>query len=209
MTKAEVMAWLRRERLVPVVRANSPDRALAMIDALYEGGIRIFEVTTTVPNTLEVIRTTAETYGDRILLGAGTVLDEKTAEDCLDAGAQFIVSPAFDPLVVAFCQRRQVVCAPGALSPSEILTAWRAGADIVKVFPCDALGGASYLNALRAPLAGIPLMPTGGVTLEALPSYLAAGALAVGVGGALVDPELGREKLIERARDFVRCIDPL
>lgn len=203
MTKAAAMAWLERERVVPVVRADSADGALATVDALLEGGVSTFEITMTVPGAVDVMRQVERAYGERVLLGAGTVLDAETARACVDAGARFVVSPALDLATVAACAERGVLVAPGALTPTEILVAWRAGADLIKVFPCDALGGAKYLRSLRAPLPDVPLMPTGGVTLESLQDFLRAGARAVGVGSDLVDPTLPREELAARARAFV------
>ena len=202
MTKAECLAWLKRGRIVPVVRASSPDHALRMIEALLAGGIDILEITMTVPNAVELIREVAEGFGGRALVGAGTVLDPETAEACIAAGAQFVVSPAFDAETVAVCNHHGIVTAPGALTPSEIVRAFRAGGDVIKVFPCDALGGAPYLRSLRAPLPHIPLMPTGGVTLETLSGFLAAGAVAVGVGTSLADPKISFDELTDRARAF-------
>jgi len=202
MIKAECMARLKRSRIVPVIRASSPDEALRMIEALLAGGIDILEITMTVPNAVELIREVAEGFGSRALVGAGTVLDPETAEACIAAGAQFVVSPAFDTETVMICNKHGIVIAPGALTPSEIVCAFHAGGDIIKVFPCDALGGASYLRSLRAPLPHIPLMPTGGVTLETLPGFLAAGAVAVGVGTSLADPKISLTELTDRARAF-------
>jgi 2-dehydro-3-deoxyphosphogluconate aldolase/(4S)-4-hydroxy-2-oxoglutarate aldolase len=200
MEKQHVLSWLRRSKIVPVVRASSADAALHVVGAILEGGIDVLEITMTVPGAVDSIRQLAKR--DDILVGAGTVLDPETAEACVRAGAKFIVSPALNLEIVALCNRLGVAVAPGALSPTEIVAAHAAGADVVKVFPCDALGGAAYLKSLRAPLSHIPLMPTGGVTLETVPDFLAAGAVAVGVGSALVDAKLSREDLIERARAF-------
>ncbi len=203
MTKAECLDWLRRDRLVPVIRAASPDIARASVDALLEGGITILEITMTVPGAVDVIRQIAKDHSDRVLLGAGTVLNAEMARACIDAGAQFVVSPAFDAETTGLCQRENIVASPGALTPTEILAAWNNGADLIKIFPCDALGGASYLKSLRAPFPDIPFMPTGGVTLENLSDFLSAGATAVGVGSNLVDPNLSSNALTERARAFV------
>jgi len=202
MTKTAVLEWIARDRLVPVVRAASEESALQIVDALLARSISILEVTMTVPGAVDVIRRIVAQYGDRVLVGAGTVLDSETARECVGAGAKFIVSPGFDAGTVAACVEMAVVVAPGALTPTEILAAWRAGADIVKVFPCDALGGPSYIKALKAPLPQIPLMPTGGVTLENLNEFFQAGAVAVGVGGNLVNPSLSRHELVARARAF-------
>ncbi len=206
MTKAEVLEWIRRERLVPVVRAASPESAATMIDALLQGGISIVEVTMTVPGAVDLIRTLVGRFGDEVLIGAGTVLDVKTARACRDAGARFIVSPALDLGTVTVCREMGLAIMPGALTPTEIVTAWRAGADAVKVFPCDALGGPAYIKALRAPLPDVPLLPTGGVTLENVADFLRAGAIAVGVGSSLVDPKLSPAALTARAQAFVSAV---
>ncbi|MDR3690324.1 MAG: bifunctional 4-hydroxy-2-oxoglutarate aldolase/2-dehydro-3-deoxy-phosphogluconate aldolase [Fimbriimonas sp.] len=203
MSRGEVLTWLKRERLVPVVRAPSIGAALQIVDALLEGGIAIVEVTMTVPNAIEAIREVAKRHPNDVLIGAGTVLDADTARVCVEAGARFIVSPVVDLPTISYCVEAGVVVAPGALTPTEILSAWRAGSDIVKVFPCDAVGGPAYLKAIRAPLPHIPLMPTGGVTLENVTDFLRAGAVAVGVGGNLVDTKLSREDLVSRAKAFV------
>ena len=203
MTKSDVLDWLARDRLVPVVRAPSEEEANRVVEALIEGGINIIEVTTTVPGMLDIIQALSRRYGNKLLIGAGTVLDPESACTCIEAGAKFIVSPGFDQRTVAICNRLGVVVAPGALTPTEILTAWHAGADIVKVFPCDALGGPSYLKSIKAPLPHVKVMPTGGVTLENLPTFLKAGAIAVGVGTSLVDLSLDHGALVARARAFV------
>lgn len=202
--KGKVLDWLKRTKIVPVVRADSPETALRIIDSLLEGGIDVLEITMTVPGAIETIRELAQR--GNVLVGAGTVLDAKTAERCLEAGARFVVSPALDLDTVRLCNERGVLVAPGALTPTEVVAAHRAGGDVIKVFPCDALGGAAYLKSLKAPLPHIPLMPTGGATLETIGSFLAAGAVAVGVGGALVDPTLSHEDLVARARAFVAAV---
>ncbi len=207
MTKPQVMAWIRKTRIVPVVRAPSSDLAIEAVEALLEGGIDVIEMTMTVPNAVEAIHEVSKRFGSSALIGAGTVLDPETAKKCVAAGAQFIVSPGTDIETVAWCGSQNVTVVPGALTPTEVLTAWRAGADIVKVFPCDSMGGASYVKSLKAPLPDIPLLPTGGVTLENLRSFLNAGAHAVGVGGNLVDIQhltAGRRNvLVERAKQFL------
>lgn len=200
MTKRETLDWIRRSRLVPVVRADSPEEAMRMVDALVEGGIDVLEITMTVPGAVETIRQLATRPG--VLVGAGTVLDPETAKRCIDAGARFVVSPALNMATIRACNGAGIAVAPGALTPTEVVNAYQAGGDMVKVFPCDALGGASYLKSLRAPLPHIPLMPTGGVTLETICSFFEAGAVAVGVGSSLVDPKLPHDALVERARAF-------
>jgi 2-dehydro-3-deoxyphosphogluconate aldolase/(4S)-4-hydroxy-2-oxoglutarate aldolase len=205
VTKADVMERLARDRLVPVVRAPSSDSALNIVEALLEGGISTLELTMTVPGAIDVIREISKRFGDKTVLGAGTVLDSETALACAAAGAQFIVSPGFDRATVAACNQSGICVAPGALTPTEVLIAWREGADIVKIFPCDAMGGASYIKSIKAPLPHIPLMPTGGVTLENLVEFLRAGATAVGVGSNLANHALSHETIVERAMRFNEC----
>jgi len=200
MDKREVLDWIKRTKIVPVVRAESAEAAMRIVDALVEGGIDVLEITMTVPGAVETIREIAKREG--VLVGAGTVLDPATAQDCIDAGAKFIVSPALNVETVSLCNRLGVAIAPGALTPTEVVNAYAAGGDVIKVFPCDALGGATYLKSLKAPLPHIPLMPTGGATLATLRDFLAAGAVAVGIGSALVDPKLPHEDLVARAQAF-------
>lgn len=206
MSKDEALAWIRRTRIVPVIRAGSAEEALEAVGALLEGGIDVLEITMTVPGAVEVVREVALRHGDSALVGAGTVLDAATAEACVEAGARFVVSPALDVPTVHACRAMDIVVTPGALTPTEVLAAWRAGADVVKVFPCDAMGGATYVKSLKAPLPFISLLPTGGVTLQNVPDFLKAGAEAVGVGGNLVDVKLLREgrraELVARAAAF-------
>ena len=193
MDKSTIMQHMRELGLVPVLRATSAEEAMTLADAILAGGIDILEVTMTVPGAIRVIEQLADHHGDKLLLGAGTVLDAETARNCLLAGAQFIVSPALDLRTIELCRRYSVPVMPGALTPTEILTAWQAGADVVKVFPCSALGGAKYLKALQGPLPQIQLIPTGGVSLSTAAEFLAAGAFALGVGGDLVDAKAARE----------------
>lgn len=204
MNKSETLAWIKRTKVVPVVRAASVESAVAMADALVAGGIDVLEITMTVPGAIDAIHELSKKEG--VLVGAGTVLDPETAERCIEAGARFVVSPALNPDTIRACNRLGVAVAPGALTPTEVVAAYQAGGDVVKVFPCDALGGASYLRSLKAPLPHIPLMPTGGATLETIADFLKAGAVAVGVGSALADPKLSREELIERARRFREAV---
>lgn len=193
--------------VVPVVRARTADDASQVIDAIREGGVNVLEITMTVPGAIAVIAETVKRCGSEVLVGAGTVLDVDAARACLDAGAQFIVSPALDLPTVEFCARAQVAVMPGALTPTEIVTAWRAGADVVKVFPCGAVGGAAYLKALKAPLPQIELMPTGGVSLATAADFIRAGAFALGVGSDLVDVDAIRRGdaalVTSRAREYL------
>jgi 2-dehydro-3-deoxyphosphogluconate aldolase/(4S)-4-hydroxy-2-oxoglutarate aldolase len=210
MTHQAIAARIIEIGILPVVRAASGAEAMAVGDALCEGGIGALEITMTVPGAVGVISEAVARYGDRLLIGAGTVLDDEEARACIDAGARFIVSPIVDVATIAFCRRADIAVLPGALTPTEVVQAWRAGADFVKVFPCSAAGGASYIRALKAPLPHIPLVPTGGVTLGAIGELFAAGASAVGVGGDLCDLEAlrsgRREKLVMAARAYVSAV---
>lgn len=172
--------------LVAVVRFTDPDPLVRVMQALADGGISVAEVTFTVPNALDVIREAKRQLGGRVLLGAGTVLDAETARAAILAGAEFIVSPAVNLDVIRLCRRYDKLVMPGAFTPTEIVTAWEAGADIVKVFPADILGPA-FFRAMRGPLPQVKLMPTGGVDLTTAADYLKAGAVCLGVGGQLID----------------------
>ncbi|MGH9617711.1 MAG: bifunctional 4-hydroxy-2-oxoglutarate aldolase/2-dehydro-3-deoxy-phosphogluconate aldolase [Acidobacteriaceae bacterium] len=210
MEKSKIMHHMHEVGLVPVLRASSAEEAIKIADAIVSGGVNILEVTMTVPGAIHVIEQLASHHGDKLLLGAGTVLDSETARSCLLAGAQFIVSPALDLRTIEMCRRYGVPIMPGALTPTEIVAAWQAGADVVKVFPCSALGGAKYLKALQGPLPQIQLVPTGGVSLSTAEEFLAAGAFALGVGGDLVDSKAAREGRIEviteNARKYVAIV---
>lgn len=173
--------------IVPVLRARSAQEGRALVAALVAGGIVAMEVTMTVPGAVELLRSLKTQYGERLLLGSGTVTTPEQAAATIDAGAEFVVSPSFHPDVVKVTKDRGKVSIPGALTPTEVITAWRAGADYVKVFPCSAMGGASYLRALLAPFPELKLIPTGGVTLETATEFLKAGARALGVGTDLVN----------------------
>lgn len=204
MYKHELMQALLRQPMVAIVRAQTADAALTLAEACIAGGMTALEVAFTTPDTLDVLRTLRQRHGDRLLLGAGTVLDPETARMAILAGAQMIISPAVSVETIRLCQRYQVLSMPGALTPTEIVAAMEAGADLVKVFPAETLGPA-YLQALRAPLPQAPLMPTGGVTVENLHEWFANGALAVGIGGGLSGPAAQGDyrAVTERARRFV------
>ncbi len=210
MLKQQVLERIAGEGLLPVLRAESAEQALAIAQALEAGGVTILEITMTVPNAVRLIERLADTAGDRLLLGAGTVLDAETARAAMLAGAQFIVSPALDRATIEICRRYSVAVFPGALTPTEVLAAWQAGADAVKVFPASAMGGAKYLRALKAPFPQIELIPTGGVTLETAHEFLRAGACALGVGGDLVDPTAIRnghsESITANARKYLEIV---
>ena len=182
----ELLKALREIGLVPVLRAESVEQALALAEAIAAGGVTVLEVTMTVPGAIQVMRRLAEERPD-ILIGAGTVLDAETARMCILEGAQFVVSPALNLKTIEMCHRYSIAVLPGALTPTEIVTAWQAGADVVKVFPASALGGAKYLTALKGPLPQVEMIPTGGVSLATAAEFLEAGAFALGVGSDLVD----------------------
>jgi 2-dehydro-3-deoxyphosphogluconate aldolase/(4S)-4-hydroxy-2-oxoglutarate aldolase len=210
MDKSEVVQTIRDVGIIPVVRAQSADEAMMAIDAIREGGVSLLEITMTVPGAVGVIEKISQRYGSDALVGAGTVLDGETARACILAGAQFVVSPSFNPETIEVCRRHGVAVMPGALTPTEVVQAWSAGADFVKVFPAGAVGGASYIKALKAPLPQIDLIPTGGVSLKTAADFIKAGASALGVGADLVDLKAireGQQQLItERAREFVRIV---
>lgn len=207
MSKTKIIEKIKEIGVLPVIRANSADEARQIVEAVRIGGITTVEVTMTVPNAVELIADLAKNYGEEILIGAGTVLDAETARQCVEAGAKFIISPALDFETIKFCNAREIVVMPGALTPTEIVAAWNAGADFVKVFPASAMGGASYLKSLKAPLPHIKLIPTGGVSLKTAADFFRAGAEAVGVGADLVDLQALREgrthSISETARQYV------
>jgi 2-dehydro-3-deoxyphosphogluconate aldolase/(4S)-4-hydroxy-2-oxoglutarate aldolase len=210
MNKQAVRARILEIGIVPVVRATSPQEALLAADAVCQGGIPIVEITMTVPGAIEVIRQLSKGSAEKVLIGAGTVLDAETAQRCLDAGAQFLVSPGFNLATVEFAVREQLLIMAGALTPTEVITAWNAGADFVKVFPCGNVGGAKYIKALKGPLPQIPLVPTGGVNLTTAAEFIQAGAAALGIGGELVQSEALKsgklEVIVENARKFVAIV---
>lgn len=210
MNKSEVLARIRDVGLVPVVRAESAEEAGQAIDAIRAGGVAVLEITMTVPGAIPLIEAVARRVGSAAVVGAGTVLDAETARACIQAGARFVVSPALSLDTIACCRRYGVVVMPGALTPTEVVAAWQAGADLVKVFPCGAVGGASYVKALKAPLPQVDLVPTGGVNLKTAADFIKAGAAALGVGADLVDLAALRqgrpEVLTERARQFVEVV---
>ncbi|MGA2652810.1 MAG: bifunctional 2-keto-4-hydroxyglutarate aldolase/2-keto-3-deoxy-6-phosphogluconate aldolase [Terracidiphilus sp.] len=210
MKKVEVLKRIQEVGLLPVLRAASAEEALALAWAIEAGGISAIEVTMTVPGAIEVIQTLIREAGDRILIGAGTVLDPETARACMLAGANFIVSPSLNLKTIEICHRYSIAIIPGALTPTEVVTAWDAGADVVKVFPCSAMGGAKYLKALKAPFPQIELIPTGGVSLSTAAEFLAAGAFALGVGADLVNAQAiaagTPETITHNARQYVEIV---
>lgn len=210
MNKHDVLATIREVGLVPVIRAESPEAASRAIDAIRAGGVPILEITMTVPGAVGLIEDMSRKYGKDAVVGAGTVLDPETARACILAGAQFVVSPSLNLETIACCRRYGVAVLPGALTPTEVVAAWQAGADMVKVFPAGALGGASYIKALKAPLPQIDLVPTGGVSLKTAADFIKAGATALGVGADLVDTQAlaaGQAgEITRKAREFVELV---
>jgi len=210
MTKEEVLKRIEEIGVIPVVRASSAEEAVAVAEAIDEGGIPVLEITMTVPGAVAVIAELSKRFGDQVMVGAGTVLDPETAVKCIGAGAQFVVSPALNLRTIELCNREGIVIFPGSLTPTEVVTAWEAGADAVKVFPCSAVGGPKYLRALKAPLPQIRLVPTGGVSVTTAKDFIAAGAWALGVGADLVNTEAirsgDREAVINAARAYVEAV---
>jgi 2-dehydro-3-deoxyphosphogluconate aldolase/(4S)-4-hydroxy-2-oxoglutarate aldolase len=210
MTKGEILSFMTEIGIVPVVRTNSAESAIRAVEALYNGGIRAAEITMTVPGAIKALEKVADQFGDRLVLGAGTVLDPETARVCMLAGAEFFVTPSLKMSTIEIAKRYSKVICPGALTPTEVLAAWDGGADIVKIFPCGNVGGPKYIKALKGPFPHIEMIPTGGVNLETAGEFLKAGACAVAVGGELVDGKSIKESrydLIEsRARQYLAVI---
>lgn len=210
MDKERVRARIIEIGVVPVVRAASPREARMAADAVCEGGIPIVEITMTVPGAVDVIRELAKSVSGDVLVGAGTVLNAEAAGRCLEAGAQFLVSPGLNLPMVELAKREGKVVMAGALTPTEIMAAWDAGADFVKVFPCGQVGGAKYIKALKGPFPQIPFIPTGGVSLATAAEFIEAGAVALGVGGECVQAEALRlsrpEIIVENARKFLAVV---
>jgi 2-dehydro-3-deoxyphosphogluconate aldolase/(4S)-4-hydroxy-2-oxoglutarate aldolase len=210
MNRAEIVKRIETTGIVPIVRAPSAELAARAARAILAAGIDVLEITMTVPNAVDLLRQLRKEIGDQVLLGAGTVLDAQAAQDCIAAGAQFIVAPGLDVETIRATQALDKPCMPGALTPTEVITAWKAGADMVKIFPCSALGGASYLRALKAPLPQVKMFPTGGVDVNTAADFIKAGAVALGVGAAVVDLKLlaqsGEAAITERCRQLVDVV---
>ena len=201
---------LERVGLIPILRARNAGQAHAVVQAMLAGGVTVVEVTMTVPGALDVLKELKEEYGAKLLLGSGTVTTADQAQATIDAGAEFVVSPSLHPAVIAATKANNKLSVPGALTPTEIITAWNEGADYVKVFPCSAMGGASYLKSVLAPFPHLKLIPTGGVTQQTSVDFLKAGAKALGVGADLVNLaaiDNGTPELItEAARAYLKII---
>ncbi len=210
MDKQTAIRQIVETGIIPVIRAASAEKAMRAIDAIKAGGVSTMEITMTVPGAVKVMEEVATRYGSEVLVGAGTVLDAETARICILAGAQFVISPALNLETIALCKRYGVVAMPGALTPTEVVQAWTAGADFVKVFPAGALGGANYIKSLKAPFPQIEIVPTGGVSLKTAADFIRAGASALGIGADLVDLEAlkeGKSNLItERTRQYVEIV---
>jgi 2-dehydro-3-deoxyphosphogluconate aldolase/(4S)-4-hydroxy-2-oxoglutarate aldolase len=201
---------IERVGLIPVLRAKNAAQAHAVVKAMIAGGVTVVEVTMTVPGAIDVLKELKAEYGDKLLLGSGTVTTAEQAEATIDAGAEFVVSPSLHPAVIAMTKKKGKLSIPGSLTPTEVITAWEAGADYVKIFPCSAVGGASYLKSLLAPFPHLKLIPTGGVTLGTAESFLRAGARALGVGSDLVNlaaVDAGNPEIItEAARAYLQVL---
>ncbi|MGC1616136.1 MAG: bifunctional 4-hydroxy-2-oxoglutarate aldolase/2-dehydro-3-deoxy-phosphogluconate aldolase [Candidatus Acidiferrum sp.] len=210
MDKQQVRERIIEIGIVPVVRAASAAEACIAAEAVCLGGIPIVEITMTVPGALDVIRDLARKCGSDVLIGAGTVLNAQAAQQCLDAGAQFLVSPGFNLPTVDLAAREGKLIMAGALTPTEVMSAWEAGADFIKVFPCGQLGGARYVKALRGPFPQIPFIPTGGVNLNTAAEFIEAGCAALGIGGELVQAQALKsnqpEIIVENARKFLAIV---
>jgi len=204
MTKDQVRRRILEVGIIPVVRASSGSQAIQAAEAVCGGGIPVVELTMTVPGALEVIAKLAKGMGKEVLVGSGTVLDADSARRCLDAGAQFLVSPGFDLATVQLANSAGVLIMAGALTPTEVIAAWKAGSDLVKVFPCGNVGGAKYIKALKAPLPQVPMVPTGGVNLETAADFLRAGSAALGIGGELISASALRSGNVKTITDAAR-----
>ena len=199
---------IERVGLIPVLRAKNSQQALAVVKAMVAGGVTVVEVTMTVPGAIEVLKTLKQEDGAKLLLGSGTVTTARQAEETIEAGAEFVVSPSLHLDVIAATKANGKLSIPGSLTPTEVVTAWNAGADYVKIFPCSAVGGAPYLKALLAPFPHLKLIPTGGVTLQTAESFLKSGARALGVGSDLVNlaavDEGKPERITETAKAYLQ-----
>jgi 2-dehydro-3-deoxyphosphogluconate aldolase/(4S)-4-hydroxy-2-oxoglutarate aldolase len=210
MDKQKVRERIMEIGIVPVVRASSADQACIAAEAVRQGGIPIVEITMTVPGAVELIRELVKNCGSEVLIGAGTVLNADAARRCIDAGAEFLVSPGLNLETVAFARREGKLIMAGALTPTEVMAAWDAGADFIKIFPCGQVGGAKYIKALKGPFPQIPFIPTGGVNLNTAAEFLEAGSVALGIGGELVQAEALKankpEIIAENARKFLAIV---
>lgn len=201
MNKETVRSRIEQVGIIPAIRLSSAEDALFAVEAVSESGIPIAEVTITTPGAIKVIRELAR-KDPELVIGAGTVVDVETAQRSLDAGARFLTSPGLDLQIVEFALKQDVVVFPGALTPSEIMAAWKAGSDFVKVFPCSPLGGASYIRAVKSPFPQIPLIAAGGVNQQTAADFILAGAVAVGIGRDLIYPEAVQRRELDWIREL-------
>ncbi|MHA2142254.1 MAG: bifunctional 4-hydroxy-2-oxoglutarate aldolase/2-dehydro-3-deoxy-phosphogluconate aldolase [Candidatus Thorarchaeota archaeon] len=202
--KQKALDLIYKTGLIPIIRVDSADTAMKVADAFIDGGVKIIEVTFSVPGATEVVRKLSEQLGDKVLIGTGTVLNGKMVDEAVAAGSEFIVSPGYSKELIDAARKHSKPCIPGALTPTEILNAFNLGSDAVKVFPCGNMGGAKYIKAVRAPLPEIPLVPTGGVNLETAGPLLEAGAFALGVGSAITDKTAIKESRFEVITENVK-----
>jgi 2-dehydro-3-deoxyphosphogluconate aldolase/(4S)-4-hydroxy-2-oxoglutarate aldolase len=209
-TRESALARIREIGLIPIIRVPTADDALRAAEALMESGIGIAEITMTVPNAMRVMEKVADKFGDRVLLGAGTILDTETMRAAILAGAEFIVTPSLNLKVIRMARRYSKACFPGALTPTEILEAWEAGADMVKIFPSGPVGGPEYIKALKGPFPDIHMVPTGGVDFESAPKFIKAGASAIGIGSDLVNVKRLRDskvdEIVRTAQKYIEVV---
>jgi 2-dehydro-3-deoxyphosphogluconate aldolase/(4S)-4-hydroxy-2-oxoglutarate aldolase len=209
MEKEKVLEWMRERGVIAIFRVETREQCFRAMEALLNGGQDILEVAMTTPNAIELIREASEKYRGRALIGVGTVLDGETAARAIDAGAEFVVGPSLHKDVIDVCKERGVVCIPGTFTATEVVTAWKWGADLIKVFPVSQVGP-SYIKALRGPLPNIPLVPTGGVDVNNAADFIKVGAYCLGVGGALVSMKAIRagryEELTEYAKKLLAVV---
>ena len=210
LNKDTVKAEILRCGFVPIIRTDKPESAVQVAGAIRDGGAPLLEITMTVPGALNIIKEIVDAFGNTVMVGAGTILDCETARMAILAGADFIVAPALDDATIRLCRRYAKIVMPGALTPTEILRAWELGADFVKVFPADALGGPSYIKAVKAPLPQVDLVPTGGVDIDTAAEFIRAGAAAVGVGSALVEKKIiaagDWSRLTQKTEEFLQTV---
>jgi 2-dehydro-3-deoxyphosphogluconate aldolase/(4S)-4-hydroxy-2-oxoglutarate aldolase len=209
--KDNVKDEILRCGFVPIIRTDKPESAVQVAGAIRDGGAPLLEITMTVPGALNIIKEIVDTFGNTVMVGAGTILDGETARMAILAGADFIVAPILDDAVIRLCRRYAKIVMPGALTPTEILRAWELGADFVKVFPADAMGGPAYIKAVKAPLPQVDLLPTGGVDMDTAAEFIRAGAAAVGVGSALVEKQIiaagDWPRLTQKTEEFLQIVN--
>jgi 2-dehydro-3-deoxyphosphogluconate aldolase/(4S)-4-hydroxy-2-oxoglutarate aldolase len=209
-SREAVRAEIIRSRFIPIIRTDTTVQATRLAEAVIKGGARLIEITMTVPGALDIIQEMKQTMQDKVMLGAGTILDSRTARQAILQGADFIVTPVLSIETIRLCRRYSALVMPGATTPTEILHAWEAGADFVKVFPVDGLGGPAYIKGIKAPLAQVEIVPTGGVNLANAKAFIDAGAVAVGIGSSLVGKQLSTQSdydaLTQRIADFLQTM---